>query len=162
MLGGDSWNLPVEVRSFPPNGRCVLSLGAKDALAVLSPPVKLSPLMRWLDFLAQGTSVDVIVLTDSDPGCVERCRAKLGATHPGIPAEHASVTQPPDGARRFSRVLCVQVLHGCETPGAIRTAVAELARVLRPGGRAVVVTVVEMVHLAEIGGGTRHGQDAPR
>lgn len=91
-----------------------------------------------------------LTLTDVDPERVAACRATALATCPSVVIEEADVLRLPYETGRFARVLAVQVLHWCDTPEALRTAIAELARVTHPQGRALVVTVDANVHMAEV------------
>lgn len=91
-----------------------------------------------------------LVLTDRDPECVATCRDRIRRTHSTVVVEEADVAGLAYGPACFARVLAVHVLHWCDSPDAVRTAVAELARVMRPDAHALVVTVDAAVHMAEV------------
>lgn len=77
-----------------------------------------------------------VVLTDRHPQPVLN----------GVWQALADAAALPFGDAAFSRALAVHVLHWCD----VAAALADLSRVLRPGGRLFVVTVDERVHLAEV------------
>ncbi|HBQ15905.1 MAG TPA: hypothetical protein DEF51_33850 [Myxococcales bacterium] len=91
-----------------------------------------------------------LVLTDSDPGCVRTCRDRIRRDHPAVVAEEADAARLAYPSASFARVLAIHVLHWCDSTESIRSAVAQLARVMRPDARALVVTVDATVHMAEI------------
>lgn len=91
-----------------------------------------------------------VVLTDRDPGCVATCRDRMRREHPAVVVEEADVARLAYPHASFARVLAVHVLHWCDSPESLRGAVAELARVMRPDARALVVTVDASVHMAEV------------
>jgi SAM-dependent methyltransferase len=81
-------------------------------------------------------AVDGLVLTEPDPGMVARLRRRVAAERPGarvVPAPADSLWFP-DGA--FDAVVSTMVLCTVPDPAA---ALAEVTRVLRPGGRLVLV-----------------------
>ena len=91
--------------------------------------------------------VDGVVVSDLSPGMLARARAK-GGLH--AVRAHAETLPFPD--HRFSRVLVVDALHHfCDQ----RDAIADLIRVLEPGGRLVIEEpdytrfAVKLVALAE-------------
>ena len=91
-----------------------------------------------------------LVLTDADPAHVERCRGLDVLRRDGISMQIADARSLPFSDRRFARVVVTHVLHWCGPDEGVRAAVAELARVLAPGGRALVITVDERVHMTEV------------
>jgi len=74
---------------------------------------------------------------DSDPKQIERVRSVAARVAPGLSPDHFRVAPLsalpfPDGF--FGAVICSAVLHFSENAGAFEAAVAEVWRVLAPGG----------------------------
>lgn len=89
-------------------------------------------------------------LTDADPQLVEACWAEPFFRREGLVLEVADLERLGYGDGAFQRVIATHVLHWCATPERVRGALRELARVLGPAGRALVVTVDERVHMVEV------------
>lgn len=85
-----------------------------------------------------------LTLTDSSPGMVERARAALGERADYAVAPADDIPFPDDS---FDVVVANHMLY--HVPD-LRRALAELARVLRPGGR-LVASTIGADHLAELG-----------
>jgi tellurite methyltransferase len=74
---------------------------------------------------------------DSDPRQVARVRAVAGRVAPNVPSDHFSVAplrELPFSDRFFGAVICSAVLHFSEDAGAFEAGMAEMWRVLEPGG----------------------------
>lgn len=91
-----------------------------------------------------------IHVTDSDPNLVEALRADALFRRDRVFVEHADVERLPYPSQRFSRAIGVHVLHWCQTPDRVARAVREIARVLTPGGHALIVTVDQQAHMTEV------------
>jgi ArsR family transcriptional regulator len=92
-----------------------------------------------------------ITCVDISETLIDAARVRL-AGHPNAKAEVADVTDLPFPAASFDQVLALNVLTHLRAPG---RALAELARVLRPGGRLVLVTLAAHEHL-EVTSGYGH------
>lgn len=85
-------------------------------------------------FLRSGFEVFGV---DREPGAVEAVRAMAAELAPGMPGESfrvASVESLPFEAASMDAVLSSAVLHFAEDEAQLRRMVAEMGRVLRPGG----------------------------
>lgn len=102
------------------------------------------------ELVATALSAGALHVADSDPQLVEKCRTSELLGRENVVVEVADVTRLLYRDRQFARIIVVHVLHWCQRPDLVRQAVLELARVLQPGGRALVVTVDERIHMAEI------------
>lgn len=74
---------------------------------------------------------------DCDPAQVERIRAVAAEAAPGLPPENfrvAPLTELPFPGERFGAVICSAVLHFAEDEAEFEAMVAEMWRVLSPGG----------------------------
>lgn len=91
-----------------------------------------------------------VTVTDLDPALVARCRADERLRRLGADVCEADLERLPFGDRCFARAFVIHVVHWCRTPLGVTRAMAELARVLAPTARALVVTVDESVHMAEL------------
>jgi ubiquinone/menaquinone biosynthesis C-methylase UbiE len=76
-----------------------------------------------------------LVGVDLAPGMVERARAKLAGT-PGVRFEQADVHDLPFDDDAFDVAVCANTFHYFTHP---ETVLAEARRVLRPGGRLVIL-----------------------
>jgi ArsR family transcriptional regulator len=92
-----------------------------------------------------------ITCVDISETLIDAARVRL-AGHPNAKAEVADVTDLPFPAASFDQVLALNVLTHLRAPG---RALAELGRVLRPGGRLVLVTLAAHEHL-EVTSGYGH------
>jgi ArsR family transcriptional regulator len=92
-----------------------------------------------------------ITSVDISETLIDAARVRL-AGHPNAKAEVADVTDLPFPAASFDQVLALNVLTHLRAPG---RALAELGRVLRPGGRLVLVTLAAHEHL-EVTSGYGH------
>ena len=100
--------------------------------------------------LAAALAAGRLHITDADRQLVASCRQDAFFRREGLLVEVADVERLryDDGA--FQRLIATHVLHWCATLERVKRAVRELARVLRMDGRALVVTVDERVHMAEV------------
>lgn len=74
---------------------------------------------------------------DSDPKQIERIRSLAAREAPALPPDHfrvAPLSDLPFAERFFGAVICSAVLHFSESTDAFEAAMAELWRVLEPGG----------------------------
>ena len=74
---------------------------------------------------------------DSDPRQVARVRAVAARLAPHVPPDHflvAPLRELPFSDRFFGAVICSAVLHFSEDAGAFEAGMAEMWRVLEPGG----------------------------
>lgn len=95
------------------------------------------------DRLPPGVS---LVLTDLSPGMLEESRRRLAGRLPRLELQIADVQSLPFADASFDLALASHMLY--HVPDRAR-ALAELARVLRPGGRLVAVTY-PWTHLLEL------------
>ena len=103
--------------------------GPGDQVVLLSPLVK------------QITAIDF------SPAMIDRCRARLAeADIANADVTTADVTGLPFGDDTFDKVICIAVMQYLN-PEEVDTAVAELARVAKPGG-------VLVVHIKDLWSGT--------
>jgi ArsR family transcriptional regulator len=84
-----------------------------------------------------------VTCVDVSETLVDAARVRLAA-HPNARAEVADLEQLPFDRARFDEVLALNVLTHLARPA---RALGELARVLRPGGRLVLVTLAAHDHL---------------
>jgi len=89
-------------------------------------------------------------MTDTDEALIASRRAQPLFARPGVERTVADVEDLAFRGGAFQRVLATHVLHWCATPERVLRATRELARVLGRGGRALVVTVDEQVHMREV------------
>lgn len=101
-------------------------------------------------FFRRALDAGALYVTDSDPNLVEVSRAGEVFRRDRVFVECANVEQLPYPSQRFTRAIVIHVLHWCETPERVARAIAEIARVLEPDGRAFIITVDEQVHMAEV------------
>jgi SAM-dependent methyltransferase len=87
-----------------------------------------------------------LVLTDLSPGMLEESRRRLAGRLPSLELQVADVQSLPFADASFDLALASHMLY--HVPDRAR-ALAELARVLRPGGRLVAVTY-PWTHLLEL------------
>jgi ArsR family transcriptional regulator len=92
-----------------------------------------------------------ITCVDISETLIDAARVRL-AGHPNAKAEVADLADLPFADARFDQVLALNVLTHLRAPG---RALAELGRVLRPGGRLVLVTLAAHEHL-EVTSGYGH------
>jgi SAM-dependent methyltransferase len=71
---------------------------------------------------------------DPSPGMLNQLHARA----PGIKAVQGSATQMPFGEGEFDLSLTVATMHHIADPPAVRSALMEMVRVVRPGGRVLV------------------------
>lgn len=102
------------------------------------------------EFTRRAGEAGPVTITDLDVALVERCRADERLRRIGADVCEADVERLPFGGRSFARAIVIHVLHWCATPLRVTRAIAEVARVLDPRGRALVVTVDEHVHMTEL------------
>jgi cyclopropane fatty-acyl-phospholipid synthase-like methyltransferase len=92
-----------------------------------------------LAILAKQTVPDAEVIgLDGDPAILERARAKAEAAGVDVRFDAGYSTELPYEPASFDRVLSTLFFHHLNTEDKRRT-LAEIARVLRPGGRLLVV-----------------------
>lgn len=91
--------------------------------------------------LAAGAPGARVVGLDGDPNALARARAKAAGASGHVRWIRGLADALPFDAESFDRVVCSLVLHHL-SPGVRRAALAEIRRVLRPGGR---------LHVAEWG-----------
>jgi SAM-dependent methyltransferase len=117
----DRWERTLVARALEPlAGRSVLDLGCGVG--------------RMTAFLASRGARMVAV--DNAAGMLARCRARLDGTPRSLVQSEASRLPVRDGS--LDAAVCVGVLE--HLPAAVRrAALAEMARVVRPGGRLVLV-----------------------
>ena len=101
-------------------------------------------------FFGRALDAGAVHVTDSDPNLVEASRTLGLFRRDGVFVERADVERLPYSSQQFARAVALHVLHWCQTPERIARAIAEIARVLEPAGRAFVVTVDEQVHMVEV------------
>ncbi len=101
-----------------------------------------------------------LVITERDPALVATARAGPIAHVPGVDVSTADVLDLPFATGHFARVIAVHVLHWCGTEDGVRKAASEIARVLAPGGSALLVTVDERTHMRELYALLRRAADA--
>lgn len=91
---------------------------------------------RLLDALSGATTADDLTGIDLSPFLLERARRRLAGTR--VRLVHSDGLAIPANEGAFDAVVAMHYLG--HLPGALRSrAAAELARVIRPGGHAVVV-----------------------
>jgi SAM-dependent methyltransferase len=102
----------------------------------------------WAEAAHRVPSDLELTLTDLSPGMVDEASERVGSLgrYRSICGRVADVGELPFQAASFDVVVAIYVLH--HVPDT-RRAVAEMARVLRPGGTAVVACVGDG-HLAEL------------
>jgi ubiquinone/menaquinone biosynthesis C-methylase UbiE len=90
-----------------------------------------------------------VVTTDYEGPILQRARAFVDAEHPGSGTHYARVDAKalPFLNERFDIVLSLYVLH--HTMG-YRAALAEIARVLRPGGHLLIVDLMRPAFLPQL------------
>jgi ArsR family transcriptional regulator len=84
-----------------------------------------------------------VTCVDISETLIDAARVRL-AGHPNAKAQVADLVDLPFSDASFDQVLALNVLTHLRAPG---RALAELARVLRPGGRLVLVTLAAHDHL---------------
>jgi ArsR family transcriptional regulator len=89
-----------------------------------------------------------ITCIDLSEKLIDAARVRLAA-HANVKAEVADLHALPFPDRAFDEVLLLNVLTHLRAPA---QAIAEVARVLRPGGRVALVTLAEHEHLDVTGG----------
>ena len=78
--------------------------------------------------------LDQLSVLELDRDYCERLRAELVNGSGGVSVVQGDATELPFPDGRFSAVLCFTMLHHIPTPAQQDRALAEVARVLRPGG----------------------------
>jgi ubiquinone/menaquinone biosynthesis C-methylase UbiE len=133
---GLRWELPPLLSSvvIPPGSRC-LEIGTGLGWGTVG-------LLRKEASLA-------VVTTDYEGAILQRARAFIQAEQPGARVSYAQLDAKafPFSGERFDFVLSLYVLHHAM---GYRAAVAEIARVLKPGGCLLVIDLVRPAFLPQL------------
>lgn len=133
---GLRWELPLLLRSVVmPTGSQCLEIGTG---------------LGWgtVGLLRKGTSL-AVVTTDYEGPILQRARAFVQEKQPGSLVDYARVDAKalPFLKERFDFVLSLYVLHHTE---GYRAALAEIARILRPGGYLLVIDLMRPSFLPQL------------
>lgn len=139
-------------RAYPGIQQTLLDFAAEPGLAVLEVGCGTG---HWLELmLAHGAHVAGL---DASEGMLERARAHLP---PGTDLQHGAAERLPWPDGSFDRLICINAIHHFGNPPAF---VAEAFRVLRPGGKALVIGIepaaVNRWCVYEYFDGTREGDE---
>jgi SAM-dependent methyltransferase len=120
--------------------RALAALGPLESSSVLDYGCGDGALIGWI--LRRSAACEVHGY-DANPLAVALCRQKLAAE--GLTATiHESLHELPD--ERFDAIICAEVIEHVHDPAAL---LAAIARLLKPGGRAVITTPVRLTHHPE-------------
>ena len=133
---GLRWELPPLLRAvvIPAGSRC-LEIGTG---------------LGWgtVGLLRHGTSVTVVT-SDYEGPVLRRARAFVQEKQPGARVDYLRVDAKtlPFGTGRFDVVLSLYVLHHAQ---GYRAALAEMARVLKPGGHALILDLLRPAFVPQL------------
>jgi SAM-dependent methyltransferase len=113
-----------------------LAKRTRFVLSTCAPPARLLDVGCGTGALAERLAARGYEVTglDPSPGMLDRLRART----PGIKAVQGSATQMPFGDGEFDLSLSVATMHHIADAAAVRSALTEMVRVVRPGGRVIV------------------------
>ncbi|HVO71472.1 MAG TPA: class I SAM-dependent methyltransferase [Aggregatilineaceae bacterium] len=131
--------------SYPPYAHNTFMTIEQDAMAALIPPLQGQTVLdlacgsgRYAQ-IALKAGAGAVIGADSSPAMLRQAA--------GFPHLQADMTSLPFAPSAFDMILC-GLATGHLPPEAMRTAVAEMARVLRPGGRLVFSDFHPFVYLS--------------
>ena len=91
-----------------------------------------------------------VYITDSSEGMVEACKKKDFAAIEDVIVETCDVAKMTYGDSSMKRIIANFMLYECKTEDKVIAGIKEMARVLQPDGKAIIVAMNEEAHMIQL------------